>query len=265
MTSPSSTPGRRWWWIAVAVLVLAVAGVLFAVNNGDGKPSAGDTTPLSTASPGPRPSRSGPACLPTVIETGFAVVGQAVRYGVEARNDCPEAVFNAVVKVRVVDPSGDPVAGTDEQLPKLVVLLPGQQVAGAGRFYLDKPGKVGKVEAAFVAATPAPTEAFDGWPRQVSVTDVTVGKPDSHGRSTVTGRITTDPAGTTLCSPSASLILRDHSGTIIYGMTGPIRDDQVSFELAVPKATDRNAITVAIALGQPALTLDPVPTAACTA
>ncbi|GAA2845504.1 hypothetical protein Acy02nite_46970 [Actinoplanes cyaneus] len=265
MTSPSSTTGRRWWWIAAAIVVLVAAGVLFAVNRGDGKPSAGDTTPPLAASAGPRPSRSEPACLPTVIEAGFAVVGQSVRYGVVARNDCPEAVINAAVKIRVVDPSGNPVAGTDEQLPDLVVLLPGQQLAGAGRFYLDKPGKVGKVEAAFAAATPAPTTAFAAWPRQVSVTGVTAGAPDSHGRSTVTGRITTDPANTALCSPTASLILRDSNGKIIYGMTGQIRDDQVSFELAVPKATDRSTISVAIALGQPALTLDSVPTAACTA
>jgi hypothetical protein len=265
MTSPPSPVGRRWWWVALAAVVLATVGVLFAVSRGGKEPSADATAPPPSTSSEPGPSGSGPACLPTVTETGFAVVGQSVQYAVVARNDCPDALINAALKIRVTDPSGDPVAGSDEQLPDLVVLLPKQEVAGAGRFYMAKPGNVGKVEATFAAATPAPAEAFDAWPQQVSVAGVEVSAPDSHGRSTVTGQITTDPAGATLCSPTASLILRDRSGKIIYGMTGQIGDDQVTFELAVPPATNRSAITVAIAQGQPALTLDPVPTAACTA
>ncbi|MFI1996292.1 hypothetical protein [Actinoplanes sp. NPDC020271] len=239
--------------------------MLFAVtNSGSTEPSADDPTPAASSSA--QPTSSGPACLPVVSETGFSVVRQTVQYAIVARNDCPDAVINAAVKVRILDPSGDPVAGRDEQLPDVVVLLPGQELAGAGSFFLDKQGsKVGKIEAAFVAATPAPADAFSGWPREVRLSDVTVGVADSHGRSAVTGRIVTDPPGAALCSPAASLVLRDKSGAIIYGMTGQIRDDQVAFELALPKATDRSNITVAIALGQPALTLNPVPTAACTA
>ncbi|WIM98603.1 hypothetical protein ACTOB_002207 [Actinoplanes oblitus] len=265
MTSPTVPPSRRWWWIAAAAVVLVAAGVLFAVTNSAGEePSADGPTPAASSSA--RPAHSAPACLPTVSETGFSVVRQTVQYAVMTRNDCPDAVINAAVKVRVLDPSGDPVAGRDEQLPDVVVLLPGQELAGAGSFFLDKAGsKVSEVEATFVAATPAPAEAFNGWPREVRVTDVTVGAADSHGRSVVTGRIVTDPPGATLCSPAASLILRDRSGALIYGMTGQIRDDQVTFELAVPENTDRGKITVAIAQGRPALTLHPVATAACTA
>jgi hypothetical protein len=46
-------------------------------------------------------------------------------------------------------------------LPDVVVMLPGQELAGAGSFFLDARGaKVGKVDATFVAAAPAPAGAF---------------------------------------------------------------------------------------------------------
>jgi hypothetical protein len=249
---------RRRKWLALTAVLVALAGCT-------DKPTAEGPMP-TTASSAAQPAHSVPACLPTVTETGFSIVRQTVQYGIVARNSCPDAVYNAAVKIRVLDPSGTPVAGRDEEVPSVVVMLPGQELAGAGRFYLDKKGsKVGKIEAIFDGATPVSATAFAGWSREVHVTDLKVSAADSYGRSTVTGRIVTDPVGAGLCAPAASLILRDRNGAIIYGMTGRIIADRVEFELALPKATDRDKITVAIAQGQPALSLNPVATAACIA
>ncbi|BCY13241.1 hypothetical protein L3i22_083290 [Actinoplanes sp. L3-i22] len=251
---------RRLKWFALAVVLASLAGCV------DG-PSAEGPAPSAVASSAPRPARSAPACKPTVTETGFNFDGQTVQYGIVTRNSCPYAVYNASVKVHLLDPSGATVAASEEESPNIVVMLPGQELAGAGRFYLDKEGaEIGKVEAAFDGATPVSASAFAGWPREVRVVDVKVGAADGDGRSTVTGRIVTDPSGAGLCAPAATLILRNKSGKIIYGMNGRITADQfVEFTLALPKATDRSKTTVQIALGQPALSLTPVATAACLA
>jgi hypothetical protein len=254
------TVSRRMKWLVLTTMLVTLAGCNRA-------PYAPDPAPATAASSAAQPARSVVPCLPTVTETGFDFDGQTVQYGIVTRNACPYAVYNASVNVRVLGPSGAPAAGREEESPNVTVMLPGQELAGAGRFYLDRKGtEVSTVEATFDGATPVSASAFDAWPREVRVTDVKVGAADSDGRSTVSGRIVTDPAGAPLCAPAASLILRDKNGKIIYGMNGRIMADQVTFELALPEAADRNNITIEIAQGKPTLSLlNPAAAAACLA
>jgi hypothetical protein len=253
---------RPWRWILVAVAVLALASVGFVLLSryDEGRPPSGTATTVAAAT---SPSSSLPACLPKITDAGFSVTGHVVHYGVIARSDCPQATFNNVVSVRVLDAAGNPIDGHHDNLPELLVLLPGQEVGGAGSFYMINVATVSRVDASFTASSAAPVSAFAAWPTSVRVADLNVGKPDSVGRTTVTGRIVTEPAGATLCSPYTSLILRDAAGKIIYGMSGVPRGTLVSFDLAMPGTADTGKTTVYVALGRGAVSLDQAAAAAC--
>ncbi|MEU8662594.1 hypothetical protein [Actinoplanes philippinensis] len=249
---------HRWSRSAAAAALLLTGGLAACTSRG----AEENQPPAASASP--QPATSLPAsCLPTVTEIGFTADEREVRYGVATRNACPYALVNAAVTVRVLGADGRRLAGEDIDLPDLTVLLPGQELAGAGYFQLDDAVRVGTVEAVFTAGEPAPAEAFAAWPREVRVADLTVSTPDSHGRSAVTGRIVTEPAGAALCSPAASLILRDRAGKIVYGRPALIRGDRVSIDLAVPETADPARTEIAVAQGQDALRANPVPVAAC--
>jgi hypothetical protein len=263
---------RRGPWpryrLLIAVAVVALAGVVVvAVNRNHYFRSPNGAAPTAATADSTTPSAAAPkpVCLPTITETGFSVIGHDVYYGVIARSDCPQATYNNVVFVRVLDAAGNQIEGQNDYLPEMVVLLPGQEVGGAGSFYLKTVTTVSKVEVKFTAASAAPVSAFASWPTSVQVTDLNISKPDAVGRTTVTGQIVTEPPGAYLCSPRTSLILRDATGKIIYGLAGQPRANTVYFDLAMPANADLSRTTVYVALGQAALSLNPVATAACRA
>jgi hypothetical protein len=206
---------------------------------------------------------SAPPCLPKVVESGFSVADHVVHYGVIARSDCPQAAIDNAVSVRVLDAAGKTIAGQDENTPDLAVLLPGQQVGGAGTFYMWTITTVSRVDVEFTASDPAPVSAFAAWPTSVRVTGISVSKPDDRGRTTVSGQIVTEPADAPLCWPHASLIVRDSAGRIIYGQSVAPQASRVSFTLAMPAKADTSTIAVYVALGLIGLSLDPASTAAC--
>jgi hypothetical protein len=250
----------RWILIAVAAFVLAVTGCVASDrHDGFGPPSGIPTTVVGSGSTAPSP----PACLPRILESGFSVTRHVVHYGVIARSDCPEVTFNNVVSVRVLDADGKKIDGQDESLPELVVLLPGQELGGAGAFYMTNVMTVGRVDVEFTGASAAPASAFASWPTSVRVADLHISKPDDVGRTTVTGRIVTEPDRAALCWPHTGLIVRDVAGKIIYGQSGVPQGGLVSFDLAMPARADLGKVTVYVALGQVGLSLDPVSTAAC--
>jgi hypothetical protein len=244
----------------VAAIALAVAGCGTPARHiGFGPPTG---TPTATAD-GDSAAPSTPACLPRITESGFSVTGHVVHYGVIARSDCPQATFNDVVTARVLDANARQIDGRDENLPELVVLLPGQEVGGAGAFYMTDVTTVSRVDVEFTAASAAPVSAFASWPTSVRVADLNISKPDDLGRTTVTGRIVTEPAHAPLCWPHTSLIVRDAAGKIIYGLSGVPQGTLVSFDVAMPAKADTSKVTVSVALGQAGLSLEPLSTAAC--
>jgi hypothetical protein len=268
-----ASAGGGWWQrlrVPVIVAVVALAGLLYvAVNHRNESTSANGATPAPGAAGSTTPSTtpsaaSSPACLPTVVETGFGVTGKNVDYGFIARSDCPQATYNIVISTRVFDPAGREIGGQNEVLPEVNVVLPGQQVGGAGRFYLTTVRPVGRVEVRVTRGRPAPVSAFAGWPNSVRVTDLEYqpvrGAPD---RTTVTGQIVTAPARAVLCAPHTSLILRDAGGKIIYAIQGQVHSTSVTFELAIPAAADRRKTTAFVSLGEVAFSVDAVSTASC--
>ncbi|GAA1604654.1 hypothetical protein [Actinoplanes couchii] len=252
---------RLLFWLVLVVTGVGLTGLL-VVRTYLERPEA---PPIIVTTPTPTVSSLPDDCLPEVTEVGFTVEERDVRYGIHTRNDCPYALVNATVKVEVLDGKGRPVAGRDQYLPDLTVLLPGQQAEAGGYFYLDKEGPVGRVEASFTSGTPAPAEVFAGWPREVRVEDLTVSAPDDRGRSEVTGLMVTEPAGATPCSPAASLILRNRAGKIIYGRQVFIKADRVNIDLVVPETADPARTTVFVSQGQDAVSFNPIPIAACAA
>ncbi len=271
---PAGAGGGRWQRLRVPVIVavVALAGLLYvAVNHRNESTSASGATPTpgaagsATPSTTPSAAASSPACLPRIVETGFGVTEDVVHYGVIARSDCPQVAYNIVVSVQVFDRAGRSIAGHNDFLPEINVLLPGQQVGAAGSFYMSAARPVGRVEVRFTDAATGPVSAFAAWPTSVRITDLeyeTVrGAPD---RTTVTGQIVTEPARAVLCAPHTSLILRDAKGKIIYGAQGQVHADRfVTFDLAIPAEADRGKTTAYVALGEVGISLDPVSMAAC--
>lgn len=264
--APSGAPqaGLRaghWLLIGMVLVILAALGWVVAHRGDHSAPPAATATSV----PGSvTPGESGAVCLPKIVESGFSVTGHSVNYAVIARSDCPRATYNNALSVQVFDPAGHPVAGQDEQQPDLLVLLPGQQIGGAGRFGMTTVSAVGRIVVSFTASSPAPISAFASWPTSIRVVDLVVGKPDARRWTNVAGRVVTEPVGVGLCEPQASLIVRDTSGKIIYGQQGSPQAGRVSFDLTMPPGADPSRISVFVALGQPGLNaFDPVSSAAC--
>jgi hypothetical protein len=272
---PDSGPGL-WQRLRVPVIVAAVAlaGLLYvAVNHrneatsGTGAaatPSAsGSRTPSTTASAAPHR----PACLPRVLETGFSVSEGDVEYGAIVRSDCPQALFNIAVSARAFDTAGREIDGKETAWPEINVLLPRQQVGGAGVFAMRTAKPVGRVEVRFTDALSAPVSVFARWPASVRVADLTFSKPDRVGGVRATGRIVTEPASAALCWPHASLILRDSAGAIVGATWGAVLGGEPgqglthasSVEFRVPKVpakADLRRATAYVTLGIDSLDID---------
>lgn len=264
-------PGPGLWprlRVAVIVAVVALAGLLYVVVNHRNDVTSGtgaEPTVGAARSTAPSPSPSGPVCLPKIVEIGYSVTRNNVHYGVIARSDCPETTYDLVPSVHVFDTAGRPIAGHDEFLPEINVLLPGQQVGGAGTFYMLAVRPVGRLEVRFTAGDPAPVGLFAAWPTSVRVTDLEYEKHrGASDYTTVTGQIVTEPERAGLCAPHTSLILRDAKGKIIYGVQGEVHSDAfVTFDLAIPTKADLSKTTAYVALGAVAISFDPASGAAC--
>jgi hypothetical protein len=242
----------------VVVLVALVAIVVATRRDSDSRPGARPTAAT------PAPSESTPACLPTVVESGYTNDSGRISVGIIAENPCPQAVINTVIKVTAEEAAGTEIHSSGDDPPTLPVLLPGQRLGAGGTISVGRSAKVARVVVTFTHAEAAPVEAFAAWPKSVTVTQLTHSAPDDRGFTTVSGKIHTNPPGATLCEPQVNLIVRNRTGKIIYGEVGTPNGIGVTFESAFPAGSDFDRSEVYVAQGRPAVSLRPAAFASCS-
>jgi hypothetical protein len=234
VTEPDRSGLKPGHWVLIAMAVLLVAGLAYAVVRPDlGREPEAGPSPTPTAA-----TTSAPACLPTVAEIGYTRTRSRIDFGLIARSDCPSAAVNSLVDVTALDADGKSVSNDPyaRDLLNLPVILPGQRLGLAGTLLVDPATKVSRLTATVSGSQALPVSEFSTWARSATVTDLKHTGPDASGFTTVTGTLVTDPPNAKLCNPDFTLILRDKDNNIIYGMTttknGP------TFEERFPAATD---------------------------
>jgi hypothetical protein len=231
---------RPGHWLLLAIVVLLVAGGVFAVLRRD-RSQAG-----SEPKPAPSSSAPGPVCVPKVTETGFSDRNGALAFGLIVSNDCPQAAVASVIDVTAVGKNGDELttdyASTSISLP---VLLPGRRVGLGGTVIVEEPATSLRTRVSQTQNISA--DAFAAWPRTVRVAGIKHTGPDSSGRTEVTGTVVTDPASATLCNPEFFLVLRNKAGKIVFGASttksGPAFDERL------PSGVDWSTAEISVVLG----------------
>jgi hypothetical protein len=255
---------RPGHWLLIGLAAALLVTVVVAGRNGWSPQSAG--SPSATGSASPTPSRSvspSPMCLPRVVESGYGYEATWIRYGLIVENPCPQAAINNVTTVAAFDSTGRQLNGVgDGDPPDVPVILPGQRIGVGGTIRLPRPTRVARVVVMFVRSKSAAAEGFADWPR-VTVDDLTHSEPDSHGLTTFSGRIRSEPPGVYLCEPQIHLILRDRLGRIIYGQDGFPDGNIASFDVELPAHTDFAKTEVYVVLGEAAAGQPPMSSSLC--
>jgi hypothetical protein len=239
--------GRRTALIAGLVLVALMAiGLIVLPDHGD--PSA---RPLASGTPGGATTAApGPACAPTVAESGFSVSGdRLVSYGLIITNPCPVADVGNEFDVAVLDQAGsrvdDPASAVAAVLP---VILPGQRLGLAGQALLGS-GTAVSLRVRLIANTPVPADSFAGWPA-VGAPSVSFAGPDRHGVTTATVSLSWQPADAALCDPWITAIARDGADRIVFGYEQALTAMPARLPLALPAGADRSRIEFFVRQGQ---------------
>jgi hypothetical protein len=240
---PGLKPGH---WVLIGIVALLVISAAFVVVRRDRRQNleAGPTPAPTVAS-----SSSAPACLPTVDEIGYSRpdTGSRVDFGLIVRNDCPVAAVNNVVDVAAIGTDGQPIKDPYAPHLNLPVILPGQRLGLGDFLQVDRSKQVARLAATISNTANLPAPEFATWARSATVTDLKHTGPDTHGLTTVTGTLVTDPSTVTLCNPQFSLILRDQNNKIIYGVRS--LQNEPTFAERVPAATDWSKAAVYLLQG----------------
>lgn len=208
--------------------------------------------PPSPSKPSSVASDGGPACAPEIGESGFSQDDSgSINYGFVVVSHCTQVAINTRVTVTALGTDGKPLPGYTQDLLYVPVLLPGQQVAlGGSGWAKNRPTRIGlSVEG----TQNVPVTAFAGWPT-VTFTDLSHSQPDRTGYTKVSATMVTDPERVQPCNPVYYLVVRDHTGRIIFGAKSLKGAPQ--FDEKVPAAVDwsKTGISATLGAGQLGLT-----------
>jgi hypothetical protein len=242
-TSRRRTKSGHWLLIGMAVLLVALGGFIVVRRDRHSVPRAQPMPPSDS------PPSSTPACLPSVIETGYTRSGGKIDFGMIAENTCAKVAANNWIEAMAVDGDGKRVDEDPALQPMIPVLFPGQRLGAGGTLLVDGSAKVSGIRIRFTRSTAFDSSRFATWPKSVTVTDLKHTGPDSRGLSTVTGTIQADPPTARLCNPDFNLILRNKSGQIVFGQNSTSVDGGPTFEDRFPTDVDFGRTEVYVVQG----------------
>lgn len=209
--SPLSRLRPVHWVLAGLVVLVVVAGIVFAVSRGGDDRAAGPTAWVS-GSGGAAP----PDCVPQASARG--VFGSRFAFVYSSR--CDRVVGQVRFRVTARGSEGLTLSDVPPVTTNGGVLFPGQELAATGRFKVPKGLRVTNISVQVLGSVPAGPEAYSGWAQRVDVADLTRGEPDRQGAIEVTGTVRAEPASVPLCVAGFVLIVRDRFDKIIYGTAG---------------------------------------------
>jgi hypothetical protein len=236
-------------WLLIGLVVLLVAGLAAVmVLRRDQDPhdrADGVTTPPSASSP------VAPACVPTVTESGHSDREGLVNFGIVVTSGCAQATVGSRLDVVAIGRDGAELTGDQARAGVfLPALLPGQRVGLGGVLLVDVDATVKSLRVRISDTENVPVSVFSSWPA-VKVTGLRHRGPDSSGHTQVTGTLVTDPSTAKPCNPRYFLLLRNSTGTLIYGAetskSGP------SFDERLPSGVDWSTAEISVTLGVPKL------------
>ncbi|MGI5238575.1 hypothetical protein [Dactylosporangium sp. CA-139066] len=204
-----------------------------------------------TTTPSPSAAATGPACLPRVLESGFARKGADFWYGFIVENPCDQASVQNLVTVQPQTASGASVGQPQRGLANVPVLLPKQRLGIGGLIHvLDGPDTVASLSFEIPRNSLVPASVFAGWPKSVTTRNVSYGQPDAGGYVAMKFEVVTDPPNKPMCQPTAHIIARDNANHIVYGTTEPIKSPSVSLSVPFPASADVSKTEIYVEQGQ---------------